>query len=161
MNEVNLTDEDDDEVQIEAPLSVSISCKSSLMPKKKKGVFRKELLSIDRYSSGLQEVNYDLTKASCKACLKIFSVCCDEKLAVEKHMTSYINKKSMKTFEKNSSLTHWHPTPPLFPLFFQNLLFLASFLKLSSLSSFFSKIEMKGKTLNNEGFFTIIRFVYC
>ena len=75
--------------------------------KKMKGVLRKEWLSINRYSSWLQEVNYDLTKARCKACLKMFSVRCDGKLAVEKHMTHYIYKKSMKMFEKNSSLTQF------------------------------------------------------
>ena len=37
----------------------------------------------------------------------MFSVRCDGKSAVEKHMTSYIHKKSMKTFEKNSSLTQF------------------------------------------------------
>ena len=37
----------------------------------------------------------------------MFSVGCVGKLAVEQHMTSYINKKSMKTFEKNSSLTQF------------------------------------------------------
>ena len=107
MNEVNMIEEDDDKVQIETTSSVSISRTSSLRPKKKKGIFRKEWLLINRYSSWLQEVNYDLTKARCKACLKIFSVRCDGKLAVEKHMTSYIHKKSMKTFEKNSSLTQF------------------------------------------------------
>ena len=106
MNEVNMIDEDDDEVQIETPSSVLILCISSLTPKKKK-VCRKEWLSINRYSSWLQEVNYDLTKASCKTCLKMFSVRCDGKLAVEKHMTSYIHKKSTKMFEKNSSLTQF------------------------------------------------------
>ena len=85
MNEVNMIEEDD-EVQIETTSSVSVSCTSSLAPKKKKGVFRKEWLSINRYSSWLQEVNYDLTKAICKACLRMFSVRCDGKLAVEKHM---------------------------------------------------------------------------
>ena len=88
MNNTNVIEKDDDEIQIETTQSVSISCKSSLMPKKKKGVFRKEWLSIDRYSSWLQEVNYDLTKARCKTCLKMFSVRCDGKSAVEKHMTN-------------------------------------------------------------------------
>ena len=107
MNEVNMIEDDDDEVQIETTSSASISCTSSLTPKKKKGVFCKEWLSINRYSSWLQGVNYDLTKARCKACLKMFSVRCDGKLAVEKHMTGYIHKKAMKTFEKNSSLTQF------------------------------------------------------
>ena len=49
MNEVNMIEEDDDEVQIETISSVSISCTSSLTPKKKKGVFRKEWLSINRH----------------------------------------------------------------------------------------------------------------
>ena len=37
----------------------------------------------------------------------MFSVRCDGKLAVEKYITSYIHKKSMKTFEKNSLLTQF------------------------------------------------------
>ena len=107
MNEVNMIEEDDDEVQIETTSSVSISYISSRTPKKKKGVFRKEWLSINRYSSWLQEVNYDLTKTRCKAGPKMFSVHCDGKLAVEKLMTSYIHQKSVKTFEKDSSLTQF------------------------------------------------------
>ena len=106
MNEVSMI-EDDDEVQIETTSSVSISCTSSRAPTKKKGAFFKDWLSIDRYSSWLQEVNYDLTKAGCKTCLNMFSVRCDGKSAVEKRMTSCIHKKSMKTFEKNSSLTQF------------------------------------------------------
>ena len=87
MNEVNMIEENDDEIQVETTSSVSISCTSSRTPKKKKVVFRKERLSTDRYSSWLQEVNYDLTKARCKTCLKMFSVRCDGKAAVEKHMS--------------------------------------------------------------------------
>ena len=105
MNDLNMIEEDDDEVQIETTSSVSISRTSSLTPKKKKRVFRTEWLSINRYSSWLQEVNFALTKARCKACLKMFSPRCDGKLAVEKYKTSYIHKKSRKTFEKNSSPT--------------------------------------------------------
>ena len=107
MNDVNMIEEDYDEIQIETTSSVSISSTSSRTPKKKKGVFRKEWLSTDRYSSWLQEVNYNLTKARCKTCLKMFSARCDGKTAVEKHMTSYIHKTSMKTFEKISSLTQF------------------------------------------------------
>ena len=107
MNDANMIEEDDDEIQIETTSSVSMSCTSSLTLKEKKGVFRKEWLSIDRYSSWLQEVNYDLIKARCKTCLRMFSVRCDGKSAVKKHMTSYIHKKSMKTFEQNSSLTQF------------------------------------------------------
>ena len=39
MNDVNMIEENDDEIQIETASSVSISCTSSLTPKKKKGVF--------------------------------------------------------------------------------------------------------------------------
>ncbi|CAF3956640.1 unnamed protein product [Rotaria sp. Silwood1] len=87
MNGVNMIDDDDDddEVQIKTTSSTSISSKSSsLTTKKKKGVFPR-----------------------CKACLKTFSVHCDGKSAVEKHMTSYVHKKSMKTFENNCSLTQF------------------------------------------------------
>ena len=48
MNDANMIEKDDDEIQIETTSSVLISCKSSLMPKKKRGVFCKEWLSIDR-----------------------------------------------------------------------------------------------------------------
>ena len=37
----------------------------------------------------------------------MFSVRCDGKLAVEKFMTSYIHEKSMKMFEKISSLAQF------------------------------------------------------
>ncbi|CAF4990324.1 unnamed protein product [Rotaria sp. Silwood1] len=85
MNGVNMIDDNDDEVQIETTSSTSISSKSSsLTTKKKKGVFPR-----------------------CKACLKTFSLHCDGKSAVEKHMTSYVHKKSMKTFENNCSLTQF------------------------------------------------------
>ena len=97
MNDVNIIEDDDDEIQIETTSSVSISYTSSLTPKEKKGVFRKDWLSIDRCSSWSQGVNYDLTKARCKTCLRMFSIRCDGKSAVEKYMTGYIRKKSMKT----------------------------------------------------------------
>ncbi len=72
---------------------------------KKKGIFRKDWLLIDEYSSWLQEINHNLTKARCKPCLKSFSVYCDGKSAVEKHMNSNAHKKSMKSFQINCYLT--------------------------------------------------------
>lgn len=109
MSDVNKIEDDDDEVEEVRMETTSLtsSSSSSSTSKKKKGVFRKDWLSIDRYSVWLQEINHDSTKARCKACLKTVSVHCDGKSAVEKHMTSYTHKKSMKTFENNSALVQF------------------------------------------------------
>ena len=72
--------------------------------KEKKGVFRKEWLSVDQYSSWLQAIDYDSTKARCKACLKTFSVHSDGKSALDKHLISYALKKSMESLNKNCSV---------------------------------------------------------
>ena len=86
MNDLSMIEDiDDEEVQIETPsLSSKTSTSSSLIAKKKRGIFRKEWLSIERYSVWLQETTYDFTKAKCKACAKVFSVHADGKSAVEK-----------------------------------------------------------------------------
>jgi hypothetical protein len=110
MNDVNMSEDDSLEEYPEPASSTNISISSSRVPKKKKGIFRKEWLFIDEYSSWLQEVNHDSTKARCKACLRTFSVHSDGKSAVEKHMISNTHKKSMKSFEKNS-LLHQFITP--------------------------------------------------
>ncbi|CAM2723326.1 unnamed protein product [Rotaria socialis] len=102
-----MSEDDDDDVEIETTSPTPISSTSLPLTKRKKGVFRRDWLSIDRYSSWLQEVNHDLTKARCKTCLKTFSVHCDGKSAVEKHVTSYLHKKSMKAFENNCSLAQF------------------------------------------------------
>ncbi len=53
----------------------------------------------------MQEVKHDSTKTRCKPCLKTFSVHFDGKSDVKKHMFSIAHKNSMKSFEKNCSLT--------------------------------------------------------
>ncbi|CAF3251972.1 unnamed protein product [Rotaria sp. Silwood2] len=73
--------------------------------KKKKGVFRKEWLSMKEYSKWLQEVKSDSTQARCKACLKTFSVYYDGKTALDKHMDRHAHKTCMKTFEKATLIT--------------------------------------------------------
>jgi hypothetical protein len=104
-----IEDEDDGEVVIEATTSTNTlkSTPSSRLTKKKKGVFRKDWLSIDEYSLWLQEVTHDSTKARCKACLKTFSVHADGKSAVEKHRIGNAHKKSMKSFQNNPALAQF------------------------------------------------------
>ncbi|CAF1687906.1 unnamed protein product, partial [Adineta ricciae] len=82
-------------------MEVTSSTLSPRILKKKKGIFRKEWLSINEYSSWLQEVKHDSTKARCKSCLKTFSVHSDGKSAVKKHMISNGHKNSMKSFDEN------------------------------------------------------------
>lgn len=94
MIDVNSSEDDNREEQIEVTSSTNTPTSSRKM-KKKKGVFRREWLSINEYSTWLQEIKQDSTKARCKACLKSFSVHSDGKSAVEKHMISNAHKKSM------------------------------------------------------------------
>lgn len=78
--------------------------------KKKKGVFKKDWLCAKEYSSWLQEVKTDPTHARCKACLKTFSVYCDGKTALKKHMNSDVHRASMKSFGISPSLTSMTPS---------------------------------------------------
>jgi len=105
-----MSEDDNEEEQMEVTSSTNTSISSSRTQKKKKGVFRKEWLSINQYSSWLQEVKHDLTKARCKSCLKTFSVRSDGKSAVEKHMISNAHKSTMKSFE-NKCLLDQFMTP--------------------------------------------------
>ena len=89
MDDVNMIEIDTEEIQVEVKPSTTLS----RAIKGKKGVFRKEWLSVDQYSSWLQAIDYDSTKARCKACLKTFSVHSDGKSALDKHLISYAHKK--------------------------------------------------------------------
>ncbi|CAF1060537.1 unnamed protein product [Rotaria sordida] len=101
---------ENDNVENEQPVTTTTTITKTLtstvqMQKKKKGVFRKEWLSMKEYSKWLQEVKTDSTQARCKACLKTFSVRCDGKTALDKHMNRDAHKTSMKTFEKSTLIT--------------------------------------------------------
>lgn len=106
MNDVNMVDIDVEEEQVQMISSTNtLTPASSRKVRSKKGVFRTEWLSINEYSSWLQEIKHDPTKARCKACLKTFSVHCDGKSAVEKHMHSITHEKAINSIKKISSLT--------------------------------------------------------
>lgn len=103
-------DDDQEEVVVEATTSTNAlkpTPSSSRIIKKKKGVFRKDWLFNGEYSSWLQEVTHDSTKARCKACLKTFSVYADGKTALEKHRNSNAHKKSMISFQNNGALAQF------------------------------------------------------
>ncbi|CAF4853067.1 unnamed protein product [Rotaria sp. Silwood1] len=108
MDDVNMSDDDIEEEPIEVASSTkALTTTSSGKVRIKKGIFRTDWLSINAYSSWLQEIKHEPTKARCKACLKTFSVHSDGKSAVEKHMISNSHKKSMKLFENNCSLVQF------------------------------------------------------
>jgi len=56
-----MIEDDSEEEQIQATSSINTSMSTSRTPKKQKGIFRKNWLSIDDYSSWLQEISHALT----------------------------------------------------------------------------------------------------
>ncbi|CAF3940590.1 unnamed protein product [Rotaria sp. Silwood1] len=99
MDDVHMAEDNSEEEHVHvAPSTTTLTPTSSRRVRIKKRIFRTKWLLINEYSSWLQEIKHDSTKARCKACLKTFSVDCDGISAVEKHLNSNTHKKYMDLF---------------------------------------------------------------